>query len=219
MTPFRDRTEAGQLLAKKLRAYANLPDVLVLGLPRGGVPVAFEVAKALNAPLDVFLVRKLGVPKNSELAMGAIASGGVCLLNDDVVQSYHVSEEAIDLVMEFEKKELQRREELYRKNRPVPNFGDRTIILVDDGLATGSTMRVAVMALQTQKPKRIVVATPIVAAETFSEFQAEVDEIVSVVVPERLWAIGHWYNNFSQTSDEEVCSLLEQANCQFAGTS
>lgn len=214
MTPFRDRTQAGQLLAEKLTKYANNPDVLVLALPRGGVPVAFEVAKTLNAPLDVFMVRKLGVPTHKELAMGALASGGVCFLNEEIIRSFDLSEKAIDLVIEQEKKELERREKLYRKNRPEPNFCDRTIILVDDGLATGATMRVAVMALKPHEPKSIVVAVPVAALESLPEFGAEVDEVVSVILPERLWAIGHWYDNFSQTTDREVCSLLEQANHQ-----
>ncbi|XWK89599.1 MAG: phosphoribosyltransferase [Phormidium sp.] len=218
MTPFRDRTEAGKLLAEKLTKYANRPDVLVLALPRGGVPVAFEVAKALNVPLDVFIVRKLGVPSHTELAMGAIASGGVCFLEREIIRSFDVSQEAIDLVKQHETKELERRENTYRKNRPEPNFRDRTIILVDDGLATGATMRVAVMALKPHQPKSIVVAVPVAATESFSEFGAEVDEVVSVILPERLWAIGHWYHDFSQTTDQEVCSLLEQANCQLSAT-
>lgn len=218
MTPFGDRTEAGKLLAKNLTKYANCPDVLVLALPRGGVPVAFEVAKTLNTPLDVFIVRKLGVPSHTELAMGAIASGGVCFLDQEIIMSFDVSQEAIDLVKQHETKELERRENTYRKNRPEPNFRDRTIILVDDGLATGATMRVAVMALKPHQPKSIVVAVPVAATESFSEFGAEVDEVVSVILPERLWAIGHWYYDFSQTTDEEVCSLLEQANCQLSAT-
>lgn len=218
MIPFRDRTQAGQLLAKNLTKYANRPDVLVLALPRGGVPVAFEVAKSLHLPMDVFIVRKLGVPSHTELAMGAIASGGVCFLDEETIRAFDVSPEAIDLVMEHEKKELERRGKLYRKNLTETNFRDRTIILVDDGLATGATMRVAVMALKPHEPKSIVVAIPVAATESFSEFGAEVDEVVSVILPERLWAIGHWYDNFSQTTDQEVCSLLEQANCQLSAS-
>lgn len=226
MTPFRDRTQAGQLLAEKLTKYANLPEVLVLALPRGGVPVAFEVAKTLKVPLDVFLVRKLGVPNQSELAMGALAkrpgtgfaSGGVCFLNEEIIRSFNISQKAIDLVKEQETKELERREKLYRKNLPEPNFSDRTIILIDDGLATGATMRAAVIALKLHEPKRIVVAIPVAATESFAEFSAEVEEVVSVILPERLLAIGHWYENFSQTTDQEVCSLLEQANCQLSAT-
>lgn len=218
MTPFRDRTQAGQLLAEKLTKYANLPEVLVLALPRGGVPVAFEVAKTLKVPMDVFLVRKLGVPNQSELAMGALASGGVCFLNEEIIRSFNISQKAIDFVKEQETKELERRKKLYRKNLPEPNFSDRTIILIDDGLATGATMRVAVMALKPHEPKSIVVAVPVAALESLSEFSAEVDEVVSVILPERLLAIGHWYENFSQTTDQEVCSLLEQANCQLSAT-
>lgn len=218
MTPFRDRTQAGQLLAEKLTKYANLPEVLVLALPRGGVPVAFEVAKTLKVPMDVFLVRKLGVPNQSELAMGALASGGVCFLNEEIIRSFNISQKAIDFVKEQETKELERRKKLYRTNLPEPNFSDRTIILIDDGLATGATMRVAVMALKPHEPKSIVVAVPVAALESLSEFSAEVDEVVSVILPERLLAIGHWYENFSQTTDREVCSLLEQANCQLSAT-
>lgn len=218
MIPFRDRTQAGKILAEKLTKYANRPDVLVLALPRGGVPVAFEVAKALNVPLDVFIVRKLGVPSHTELAMGAIASGDVCFLDEETIRAFDVSQKAIDLVKEDEKKELERRENIYRKNRPELNFRDRIIILVDDGLATGATMRVAVMALKPHEPKSIVVAVPVAATESFSQFGAEVDEVVSVILPERLWAIGHWYENFSQTTDQEVCWLLEQANCQLSAT-
>ncbi|MFB2937926.1 phosphoribosyltransferase [Aerosakkonemataceae cyanobacterium BLCC-F154] len=218
MTPFRDRRQAGKLLAEKLTKYANLPDVLVLALPRGGVPVAFEVAKTLNVPLDVFIVRKLGVPSHTELAMGAIATGGVCFLDREIVRSFDVSDTAIDLIKQHETKELKRREDSYRKNRPAPNFRDRAIILVDDGLATGATMRAAVMALKPYEPKCIVVAVPVAATQSFSQFGAEVDEVVSVILPERLWAIGHWYDNFSQTTDQEVCSLLEQANYQLSTT-
>jgi putative phosphoribosyl transferase len=218
MRPFRDRTEAGQLLAEKLTNYSDRPDILVLALPRGGVPVAFEVAKTLNAPMDVFIVRKLGVPSQTELAMGALASGGVCFLDEETVQLLDISPEAIDLVKKQEQQELERREKIYRANLPEPNFCDRTIILVDDGLATGSTMRAAVMALKPHKPKCIVVAVPVAAVQSFSQFGAEVDEIVSVILPERLLAIGHWYNNFSQTTDEEVCSLLQQTNHQLLPT-
>ncbi|OKH39670.1 phosphoribosyl transferase [[Phormidium ambiguum] IAM M-71] len=218
MTPFRDRTQAGQLLAEKLTNYANNPDVLVLALPRGGVPVAFEVAKTLKVPMDVFLVRKLGVPNQRELAMGALASGGVCFLNEEIIRSFNISQKAIDFVKEQETKELERRKKLYRQNLPEPNFSDRTIILIDDGLATGATMRAAVIALKLHEPKRIVVAIPVAALESLSEFGAEVDEVVSVILPERLWAIGNWYENFSQTTDKEVCSLLEQANCQLSAT-
>lgn len=208
---FKDRTAGGQQLAKKLTAYANRPDVLVLALPRGGVPVAFEVAKALKAPLDAFLVRKLGVPGQEELAMGAIASGGVRVLNEDVVRSLHICEATIDRVAAREQQELERRERLYRDDRPTPDVRGQTVILVDDGLATGATMRAAVMALRQVQPARIVVAVPISSAETCREFEAEVDEVICGVTPRPFYSVGFWYDNFSQTTDEEVRDLLKQA--------
>lgn len=208
---FKDRTAAGQFLAAKLRAYANRPDVLVLALPRGGVPVAFEVAKALNAPLDVFVVRKLGVPDHEELAMGAIASSGVRVLNDQVVQGLCISEAAIDQVAAKEQQELERRERLYRDNRPFPALDGRTAILVDDGLATGATMSAAVMALRQQQAGRIVVAVPISSPETCREFKGKVDEIICAETPHPFYSVGLWYDNFSQTTDEEVHDLLKKA--------
>ncbi len=208
---FKDRRAAGQVLAEELAAYANRPDALVLALPRGGVPVAFEVAKALNAPLDVFLVRKLGVPGQEELAMGAIASGGVRVLNEDVVRSLNLSEATIDQVAAKEQQELERRERLYRDDRPAPDVRDRTVILVDDGLATGATMRAAVTALRQQQPARIVVAVPISSPETCHDFENEVDEIICAQTPQPFYSVGLWYNNFSQTTDEEVRDLLKQA--------
>src|SRR5919109_588161 len=173
--PFRNRREAGQLLAAKLAAYANRPDVLVLALPRGGVPVAYEVVRALGAPLDVFLVRKLGVPGYEELAMGAIATGGVYVLNDQVVGSLRIPDYVIGAVAAREQQELTRREHLYRGDRPPPDVRGRTVILIDDGLATGATMRAAVAALRTQEPRRIVVAVPTAAPETCDDFRTEVD--------------------------------------------
>ena len=208
---FRDRTEAGRRLAAKLTAYADRPDVLVLALPRGGVPVAFEVARALNAPLDIFLVRKLGVPGHVELAMGAIASGGVRVINDEVVQALGIPSDMIDWVATAEQRELLRRERAYRGDRPVPTVRGRTVILVDDGLATGSTMRAAVAALRQQEPARIVVAVPTAAPATCDEFRAEVDEIVCLITPEPFYAVGRWYEEFSPTTDEEVHTLLDQA--------
>src|SRR4051794_18326645 len=175
---FRDRSEAGRILAAKLSAYANRPDVLILGLPRGGVPVAFEVARALDAPLDVFLVRKLGVPGYEELAMGAIATGGVVVLNDEAVRGLGIPERTIEAVAARERRELERRERAYRDGRPAPDVQGRTVILVDDGLATGSTMRAAVAALRRQGPARIVVAVPVGAAGTCADLQAEADEVV-----------------------------------------
>lgn len=218
-TRFRDRSQAGQQLAKELSNYANRPDVLVLGLPRGGVPVAYEVAKALNAQLDVFLVRKLGVPDQPELAMGAIATGGVRVLNDEVVRSFHIPNQIIDRVAETEQQELERRENLYRGNRPALDCTGRTIILVDDGLATGATMRAAVQAVRQQDPARIAIAVPIAAPETCQQFRAEVDEVVCLFTPERLWAVGRGYEDFSQTTDEEVQKLLDRSHeCQLAET-
>lgn len=208
---FQNRKAAGQFLAKELVAYANRQDVLVLALPRGGVPVAFEVAKALNAPLDVFVVRKLGVPEQQELAMGAIASGGVRVLNENIVRSLGVSEAAINQVVAKEQQELERRERLYRGDRPVPSLHERTVILVDDGLATGATMRAAVVALQQQKPAKIIVAVPVSASETCQEFQSKVDEVVCAATPSPFYSVGLWYEDFPQTTDEEVRDLLEKA--------
>ena len=208
---FRDRTEAGRQLAAKLVAYAGRPDVLVLALPRGGVPVAFEVARALRAPLDIFLVRKLGLPGHEELAMGAIATGGVRVLNEDVVRALRVSGEVIDAVAAEEQQELERRERLYRGDRPPADVGGRTVVLVDDGLATGATMRAAIAALRQRGPARVVVAVPVGAPETCAEFQDEADEAVCARTPEPFYAVGLWYGDFSQTTDEEVRDLLEQA--------
>ena len=211
MGRFRDRRDAGRQLAEKLSAYANRPDVLVLGLPRGGVPVAYEVAKVLNAPLDVFLVRKLGVPGREELAMCAIASGSVRVLNQNVVQSLRLSDQTIEAVAAAEQRTLVRRERVYRGDRPRLAVRDQTVILVDDGLATGATMRAAVVALRQQQPRRIVVAVPVAAPETCDEFRAEVDDIVCAITPPLFYAVGLWYQDFSQTSDEEVRALLEHA--------
>ena len=205
---FRNRNEAGRLLAKRLTAYANRPDVLVLALPRGGVPVAYEVARALGAPLDVFVVRKLGVPGHEELAMGAVATGGVRVLNDQIVQRLRIPEYIIDAVAAREQPELGRRERLYRGGRPPPDVRGRTVILVDDGLATGATMRAAIMALRQLQPARIVVAIPTASPETCEELKAEVDEVVCAITPEPFLAVGHWYEDFSQTTDEEVRDLL-----------
>ena len=205
---FRNRSEAGRLLAKKLVAYADRPDVLVLALPRGGVPVAYEVARALGAPLDVFLVRKLGVPGYEELAMGAVATGGVRVINDQIVQQLGIPSHIIDAVAAREQQELVRRERLYRGGRPPPNVRGRTVILVDDGLATGATMRAAVMALRKLQPARIVVAVPTASSETCDELRPEVDDIICALTPEPFFAVGHWYEDFSQTTDDEVRDLL-----------
>jgi putative phosphoribosyl transferase len=208
---FKDRTAAGQVLAKELAAYTNRSDVLILALPRGGVPVAFEVAKALKAPLDVFLVRKLGVPGQEELAMGALASGGVRVLNDEVVAGLGLSETIINKVAEKEQQELERRERLYRDDRPAPDLHGRTVILVDDGLATGATMRAAVRALQQQQPAQLVVGVPVSSPETCQEFQTEVDDIVCARTPRPFHSVGLWYDDFSQTTDDEVRDLLHSA--------
>ena len=208
---FRDRRDAGRQLAARLRRYADRNDVLVLALPRGGVPVAYEVAQELNAPLDVFLVRKLGVPGHEELAMGAIASGDVRVLNQDVLSYLRIPDEAIDEVAADELRELQRRERLYRGARPPLDVKGRTVIIVDDGLATGSTMRAAVKALRQKQPKQIVVAAPVGARETCNSFKGEVDVLcVCAITPEPFQAVGLWYANFAQTSDEEVSDLLSR---------
>jgi erythromycin esterase-like protein/predicted phosphoribosyltransferase len=205
---FRDRSEAGRLLAAKLTAYANRPDVLVLALPRGGVPVAYEVAQALGAPLDVFVVRKLGVPGYEELAMGAVATGGVRALNDQLVRRLGIPGALIDTVASQEQQELARRERLYREGRPPPDVRGRTVILVDDGLATGATMHAAIEALRQLQPARIVVAVPTASPEACEEMRAKVDDVICAITPEPFEAVGRWYQDFSQTTDEEVRGLL-----------
>jgi predicted phosphoribosyltransferase len=208
---FRDRSEAGRLLAAKLRAYTNRPDVLVLALPRGGVPVAFEVARALGAPLDVFVVRKLGVPGHEELAMGAVATGAVRVLNEDVVRGRRIPNYVIDRIAEREQQELERREREYRGDSPPPEVRGRIVILVDDGLATGATMQAAIKALRQQQPARIVVAVPTASTETCNELRAKVDDVICATTPEPFYAVGLWYKDFSQTTDEEVRDLLARA--------
>lgn len=207
--PFRDRAQAGQLLSKQLGRYANREDVIVLALPRGGVPVAREIARSLRTPLDVFLVRKLGVPGQEELAMGAIASGGVRILNQDIVQTMGIPAHVIDSVTATEVQELARRERLYRGERPAPDVTGRTVILVDDGLATGASMRAAVAALRRMKPRHIVIAVPIAAVPTRQEFAREVDEIVCLHTPDPFFSVGFWYDDFSQTTDEDIREMLE----------
>src|SRR6266480_142737 len=213
---YRDRPEAGKHLAAQLAHYANRDDLVVLALPRGGVPVAYEVAKALSAPLDIFLVRKLGVPGYEELAMGAIATGGVRVLNDDVVEYLLIPAGVIDSVAADELRELERRERAYRGNRPEPAVRGKTVILVDDGLATGSTMRAAAAALRQQNPARIVVAVPVSAPQTCNEYRMGVDEIICAKTPEPFHGVGLWYEDFSQTTDEEVRELLKKAQADHA---
>jgi putative phosphoribosyl transferase len=208
---FRDRREAGQQLARKLIKYADRSDVLVLALPRGGVPVGYEVAQTLKAPLDVFVVRKLGVPGQEELAMGAIASGGVRVLNGSVVEGLGISDAAIESAAARELVELERREQLYRGERPDPEIQGHVLILVDDGIATGSTVRAAIMALRQLEAARIIVATPVVALSTARELRKEVDELVTVMTPASFNAVGQWYEDFSQTTDEEVSKLLARS--------
>ena len=207
---YADRREAGVELADRLSAFRGRDDVVVLGLPRGGVPVAFEVAGALGAPLDVFVVRKLGVPGHAELAMGAIASGGVRVLNQDVLAWYSLPEAAIDTVARAEAEELERREREYRNGQPLINVDGRVVILVDDGLATGSTMKAAVQAVRALHPARIVVAVPVGATDTCRALEAAADEVVCARTPEPFSAVGLWYRDFSQTTDDEVRELLER---------
>jgi predicted phosphoribosyltransferase len=208
---FRDRRDAGRRLAAELTNYADQNDVLVLALPRGGVPVAYEVARALHAPLDVFMVRKLGVPGYEELAMGAIATGGVRVLDEELVRMLHLPRDVIERVTAIEMTELERRERQYRGDRPAPDVRGRTVILIDDGLATGSTMRAAIAALKKEGAKRIVVAVPVAPPETCEALRAEVDDVVCAVTPEPFRAVGLWYGDFSQTTDEEVRDLLARA--------
>jgi predicted phosphoribosyltransferase len=211
-TQFRDRYDAGELLAEKLTGFANKPDVIVLALPRGGVPVGAQVARRLNVPLDVFVVRKLGLPGHPELAMGAIASGGVRVLNGDVVNSLRIPDEVIDAVTAKELQELQRRERSYRDDLPPPEVEGKTVIVVDDGVATGSTMAAAVGALRQLGAGRIIVATPTIARSTYNDLRTSADEVVAVIVPEEFYGVGQWYEDFTQTSDEEVQELLREMN-------
>jgi putative phosphoribosyl transferase len=214
MTPFKDRRDAGRKLAQKLSAYARRLNGLILALPRGGVPVGFEVALALGLPLDIFVVRKLGVPGREELALGAIASGGIRVLNSDVVRMLSIPDEVVNFVTKRELQELQRRESIYRGDRPSLEVRDHTIILIDDGLATGASMRAAVAGLRSQHPARIVIAVPAAAPETCEAFRSEVDEVICAITPELFYGVGRWYEDFSQVTDEEVRVLLEEANRQ-----
>jgi putative phosphoribosyl transferase len=207
-TRFRSRTEAGKLLANKLTQYANHNDVIVLGIPRGGIPVAFEIATALNAPLDICVARKLGVPGNQELAMGAIAADGFEVLNEDLLDWLRISGHTIAEVGDQELHELERRDRIYRGDRSLPTIRDRIVIVVDDGLATGATMRAAIGVLKPQQPQRLIIAVPVVPLDTCDRLRAEVDEMVCLMTPEHFCGVGLWYEDFTQTTDEQVCELL-----------
>lgn len=208
MEKFLNRYEAGKILAEALKFYKKKSDVIILALPRGGVPVAYEIAKELMVPLDVFIVRKLGVPGHEELAMGALATGGMIVFNDDILRELHIPKNAIEQVIQSEQIELKRRERKYRSNQPLPKLTNKTIILVDDGIATGATMRAAIKALRQQKPANIIMAVPVAALSTCKEMEVLVDKIVCPLKPEHFSAVGVWYEDFSQTSDEEVAELL-----------
>ena len=208
---FLNRTEAGRELAAELSRYAGRSDVLVLALPRGGVPVAFEIAVALDVPLDVFVVRKLGLPGHEEFGIGAIASGGVRVVDESVLRAYGVDSDTLEQITQRERRELERREHRYRDDRPFPVIQDRVVILVDDGLATGSTMRAAIAALRAERPREIVVAVPVGAPETCSAMSRLADDVVCLMTPEPFYAVGLWYENFDQTDDDEVHDLLERA--------
>jgi len=211
MTRFEDRFDAGRFLARQLHHHAGNPNVVVLALPRGGVPVAFEIARALDAPLDVFVVRKLGAPGYEELAMGAIATGGVRVFNEEVIQHLGVSQSWINATIREQEEELRRREEAYRGDRPPAELQNRTVILVDDGLATGASMRAAVRALRLRNPSGIAVAVPIGSRDTCDQFRSEVEDVVCGRTPEPFHAVGAWYQDFTQTTDDEVRELLDRA--------
>ena len=216
---FCNRSEAGKFLAERLSVYVDRDDVLVLALPRGGVPVAAEVAKRLKAPLDVFVVRKLGLPDHVELAMGAIATGGVRVINRDVVEGWQIPELVIDAVAAQEQEELARRERVYRGDRPAPEVEGKTVIVVDDGIATGSTMLAAVAALRQLRAARIIVAAPVIAGSSYYQIRGAADDVAAVIVPEEFYSVGEWYEDFSQTTDDEVRQLVAQATQrQFAST-
>lgn len=208
---FGDRVDAGRRLAEKLRAYANREDVVVLGIPRGGVPVAFEVAAALNAPLDVFLSRKLGVPGQEELAFGAVATGGVRVLDQELIEAVGISKQEIEQITQKVRAELERRERVYRGARPPFNLEGKVAILIDDGIATGSSMRAAINALRQLKPARVVVAVPVAPLSTCNRLKSDVDELICVHMPESFYAIGQFYADFSQVADEEVTDLIHRA--------
>lgn len=209
--PYRDRAEAGRALARRLRAYAGRADTVVLGIPRGGVPVAFEVARALHAPLDVFIVHKLGLPSQPELAMGALASGGAWVVNEEVLREGGVSRAELEAVLAREAAELRRREDLYRAGRPALRLEDRVVLVIDDGLATGASLRAAVQAIASQRPARLVAGVPVGAPDSVAAMEALVDEMVCPLRPEPFHAVGLWYEHFGQTSDDEVRRCLDEA--------
>jgi putative phosphoribosyl transferase len=216
---FRNRTDAGQQLAQALAAYANQNNLIVLALPRGGVPVADEVAKSLHAPMDVYIVRKLGVPGQPELAMGAIASGGVRVLNQQVLDYLTITEEEIELVALKEERELERRERVYRGNAQAQNLRDQTVILVDDGIATGTTVKSAIIAIKRQQPQQLILAVPVAPPETVGELRKHVDQLVCLLSPDSFYAVGQWYQDFNQTTDKEVTQLLNQSQTGLFGAS
>jgi putative phosphoribosyl transferase len=211
MRPFKNRSDAGQQLAAKLAHYTHQENIIILALPRGGVPIGLEIAKRIHAPMDVFIVRKLGVPNYPELAMGAFASGEVCILNDNVLRKMEIPGEQIDRAIQHEQQEVRRREELYRANRQPLEVEGRIVILVDDGIATGSTMKAGIAALRQHHPSKIVVAVPTMEHSTYLEFRKLVDEVVAVITPRIFSSVAEWYENFSQLSDDEVRQLLKQA--------
>ncbi|WP_454784457.1 phosphoribosyltransferase [Legionella sp. WA2024007413] len=208
---YEDRFHAGRVLADLLKKYAKRTDVLILALPRGGVPVAYEIANKLSLPFDIFIVRKLGVPGHAELAMGAIASGGIIVLNDEIVNAMLISKEAINTIQKSEQDELLRRELVYRGKKPFPNLAGKTVILVDDGIATGYTMRAAIAALKQKNPAKIIVSVPVAARSTCDEIAPLVDEIICPMRPDNFYAVGLWYSDFSQTTDDEVMQLLQKS--------
>lgn len=210
MTIYKNRAEAGKQLTEKLSHYANQPDVLVLGLPRGGVPVAYQIANALNVPMDVFMVRKLGLPGQEELAMGAVASGGIRVLNEEVVNKLNIPDDIISTATSREREELRRREQAYRDDRPAPHIANQTVILVDDGLATGTTMQAAIKAVKSQQPAKVVVAVPTAAPQTCRAIEREVDEIHCLSTPEPFLGVGNWYEEFPQVSDAAVREILKE---------
>lgn len=204
----KNRIEAGQFLAQKLTNYANRPDVLVLALPRGGVPVAFEIANLLHVPLDLCLVRKIGVPSQPELAMGAIALGDIVIFNQDILNSFHISQEIFNQIKTQEDRELNRRAKVYRGDQPLPNLSNKTIILVDDGIATGSTLEAAIMSIKQQKPAKIIIAVPVAPSSVCDYLIQQVDQVICLLKPESFSSLSLWYEDFSQVTDGEVCQLL-----------